>query len=293
LWSTLRPGAQPAALLPLDPDKSFLCFCRLLLSSTAEGDAAYSNAGEVSWFTAALISALSGSVGAPIASGTSWVVTGDRLASTADGILASRAQGPGADSSRQKRQIVRTEIIGRQAFQYLTRQPKFVVPPEPNWEPEGVSTPWSYLPGSATAMPFEQQVEIVETVEERSSQEGAAPPQESDFSLSVHDYFDVVLPVMLRWKGEAATALDTRVRFRLKDTPDQSWTINLCPPAATVNFQSTEYANLSIDITSALMQDMLDGKFNAKKAIADGGVELYGDLSTLKSVGFLFSRGGQ
>ena len=149
------------------------------------------------------------------------------------------------------------------------------------------------LPGSATALPFEQQVQIVEAVEERSSQEGAALPQETELSLSIHDYFDVVLPVMLRWKGAAATALDTRVRFRLKDTPDQSWTINLCPPEAGVTFQGKERVNLTIDITSALMQDILDGKFNARKAIADGGVELYGDLSTLKSVGFLFSRGGQ
>ena len=101
-----------------------------------------------------------------------------------------------------------------------------------------------------------------------------------------------MLPVILRWKGEAATALNSRVRFRLKDTPDQSWTINLCPPAASVKFQSTEYANVSVDITSALAQDMLDGKLDAKKAIADGGVELYGDLGTLKSAGLLLSIGG-
>ena len=37
---------------------------------------------------------------------------------------------------------------------------------------------------------------------------------------------------------------------------------------------------------------MLTGKFDARKAIGEGTIELSGDLSVLKRVGFLFQSGG-
>ena len=219
-------------------------------------------------------------------------MTGPRLAASVEGILASRGKEPGADQSSQERQVVEPEYSGRKPFQYLTRQPKFVVPPEPAWEPEGPSKPWSNLPALPASLPFEQQVEVVEAKEEKASRGTDTVPDEKDLALSIDDYFDVVLPVMLRWKGAEATELKKRVRFRFMDAPDKYWTINLYPPEASVTFQSKERADLTIDITTAQFRNILDGRFDARKAIADGEIALYGDLSTLKSVGFLFSSGG-
>jgi putative sterol carrier protein len=292
-WPTLQPGVQPPALLPLDPDKSFRCFCRLILSSTAEGDMAHSDFGDVSWFTRALIGALSGAVGTPVSGKAQWVVTGETLAATVDSILQSSGREPGAARSVRERQMVHTDNIGRHAFQYLTRRPRHVLPPEPCWAPEGPSRPWSYLPDLAAALPFDQQVQIVEAKEKEAFRKSETLTQATESMLSPQDYFDIVLPVMLRWKGDAATKLNKRVRFRLADMPSKSWTINLCPPEASVTFQAAGHADLTINIASARMQDILDGNFNAKKAIADGEVEIFGDLSTLKRVGFLFSRADQ
>jgi putative sterol carrier protein len=107
--------------------------------------------------------------------------------------------------------------------------------------------------------------------------------------LSAKDYFEVVLPTMLRWKGEEATELRKRVRFRLLDRPEESWTVVLEPPEATVIPRDTGHADLVIKITSDCMQALLAGNFDAKKAIADGNMELYGDLSLLRAVGQLFA----
>jgi len=105
--------------------------------------------------------------------------------------------------------------------------------------------------------------------------------------ISNKDYFDVVLPTMLRWKGEEATKLNKKVRITLSES--ESWTINFEPPVATVVAGDQSDVNLTIKLIPDYMQAILAGEFNAKKAIADGDIELYGDLSLLKSVGMLFS----
>lgn len=112
-------------------------------------------------------------------------------------------------------------------------------------------------------------------------------------ALSVKDYFEIVLPTMLRWKGEEATSLNKKVRFRVndKDKPGESWTIHLVPPVATVVAEDESEADILIKITSDCMQAMISGNFNAQKAIANGDIELFGDLSILKSVGVLFQSG--
>ena len=51
-------------------------------------------------------------------------------------------------------------------------------------------------------------------------------------------------------------------------------------------------AELTIKITAAEMVKMLTGQFDARSAIAEGNIELSGDLSVLKRVGFLFQSGG-
>lgn len=108
-------------------------------------------------------------------------------------------------------------------------------------------------------------------------------------TLSVRDYFEVVLPTMLRWKGNEATKLNKRIRFVLSDQRGESWTLNLVPPVATVVANDQSKVDLSIQLTSKCMQAILEGQFDARKAIADGDVELFGDLTLLKAVGVLFA----
>lgn len=108
-----------------------------------------------------------------------------------------------------------------------------------------------------------------------------------ELELSVRDYFEVVLPTMLKWKGNDATILNKRLRFFISDL-NESWTVCLTPPEATVVAGGEDKVDLTLKITSKVMQDILGGRFDARKAIADGEIELYGDLKLLKPVGSLF-----
>mgnify|MGYP005667799491 FL=1 len=110
--------------------------------------------------------------------------------------------------------------------------------------------------------------------------------------LSPADYFGVVLPTMLRWKGPAATALGVTVRFVVTGKNAGTWTVRMRPPKAGVVPGSEWKADLTIKITSVELMNMLSGTFDARKAIAEGSIELSGDLTVLKRVGFLFQSGG-
>jgi len=110
--------------------------------------------------------------------------------------------------------------------------------------------------------------------------------------LTPKDYFEVVLPTMLRWKGPAAAALGVNVRFVVTGRGGGTWTIRLRPPIAAVVAGSEWKADLTIKITTGEMVNILAGTFDARKAIGEGNIELSGDLSVLKRVGFLFQSGG-
>ncbi|MFC1610852.1 SCP2 sterol-binding domain-containing protein [Myxococcota bacterium] len=114
----------------------------------------------------------------------------------------------------------------------------------------------------------------------------------SDKTLSPKDYFEVVLPTMLRWKGPAAAALGVNVRFAVTGRGGGTWTIRLRPPVAAVVAGSEWKADLTIKITAEEMSNILAGTFDARKAITEGNIELSGDLAVLKRVGFLFQSGG-
>ena len=110
--------------------------------------------------------------------------------------------------------------------------------------------------------------------------------------INPKDYFEVVLPTMLRWKGPAAAALGVNVRFVVTGRGGGTWTVRLRPPKAGVVQGSEWKADLTIKITATEMVNMLTGRFDARKAIVDGNIELSGDLTVLKRVGFLFQSGG-
>ena len=111
-------------------------------------------------------------------------------------------------------------------------------------------------------------------------------------ALSPSDYFQVVLPTILRWKGPAAAAIGANVRFVVTGRGGGTWTVRLRPPAPGVVPGAEWKAGLVIKITSAEMTNMLAGRFDARRAIAAGNIELAGDLGVLKRVGFLFQSGG-
>jgi hypothetical protein len=110
--------------------------------------------------------------------------------------------------------------------------------------------------------------------------------------LSPNDYFHVVLPTILRWKGPAAAALGVNVRFVVTGRGGGTWTVRLRPPVAGVVAGSEWKADLTIKITATEMVNMLSGKFDARRAIVEGNIELSGDLSVLKRVAFMFQTGG-
>ncbi len=110
--------------------------------------------------------------------------------------------------------------------------------------------------------------------------------------LTPVDYFEVVLPTMLRWKGPAAAALGTTVRFEVTGRAGGTWTIRLRPPKAGVVVGAEWKADLVIRITAGELINMLTGRFDARKAIGEGNIELSGDMTALKRIGFLLQAGG-
>ncbi len=110
--------------------------------------------------------------------------------------------------------------------------------------------------------------------------------------VSPHDYFDVILPTILRWKGPAAAALGVNVRFVVTGRGGGTWTVRLRPPAAGVVSGAEWKADLVVKITSEELGKILAGTFDAGRAIAAGNIELQGDLTVLRRVGFLFQSGG-
>lgn len=111
-------------------------------------------------------------------------------------------------------------------------------------------------------------------------------------NISPSDYFTVVLPTLLRWKGPAAAALGVNIRFVVTGRGGGTWTVRLRPPVAGVVPGSEWKADLTIQITATEMKNILNGTFDARRAIGEGNIELRGDVSILKRVGFLFQTGG-
>jgi hypothetical protein len=105
-------------------------------------------------------------------------------------------------------------------------------------------------------------------------------------SLQPADYFEVALPTILRWKGTSATEINKTFSFHVLTAG--TWTINLKPPAATVQRDSTAASDLTVVITKTQMRHMVSGTFNAKEAVAAGEIEVSGDLPLLKVIGTFF-----
>jgi hypothetical protein len=111
-------------------------------------------------------------------------------------------------------------------------------------------------------------------------------------TLSFVDYFSVALPKILRAKGRGATSLGVNVRFVVTGRGGGTWTVRLRPPAACVVSGAEWKADLTIALTVAEMQNMLQGTFDARTALAGGTIELSGNLSVLRQVGFLLQGAG-
>ncbi len=106
-------------------------------------------------------------------------------------------------------------------------------------------------------------------------------------SLCSQTYFATVLPQILRAKGPAASRLGVNVRFVVTGRGGGSWTIRLRPPVARVVPGAEWKADLLITLTATEMERMLAGTFDARQALQAGNIEIRGDLSLLRQVGFL------
>jgi hypothetical protein len=112
------------------------------------------------------------------------------------------------------------------------------------------------------------------------------------------DYFDVILPAMLKFKGLAATKPNTSMRYIVTGKDGGSWLVRLAPPQAAVVQLSKDDdisklmcpAHLTLKITDTEMRNMLLGTFDARQAIIEGNVEFNGDLGVLRAMGSLFSQ---
>lgn len=108
-------------------------------------------------------------------------------------------------------------------------------------------------------------------------------------ALSLDPYFSVALPEILRRQGAGATAIGRVVRFVVTGRGGGAWTLRLRPPVARVVRGAEWKADLIIKITFEEMHNILRGSFNAREAIAAGNIEMAGDLSLMRAIGFLFA----
>ena len=53
-------------------------------------------------------------------------------------------------------------------------------------------------------------------------------------TITPKEYFEVILPSILRWKGDAAVAQGVNVRFAVRGKGGGTWTVRLRPPMAGV-----------------------------------------------------------
>jgi hypothetical protein len=108
-------------------------------------------------------------------------------------------------------------------------------------------------------------------------------------ALSLDPYFSVALPEILRRQGAGAIAVGRVVRFVVTGRGGGAWTLRLRPPVACVVRGAEWKADLVIKITLKEMHNILRGTFNAREAIAAGNIEMAGDLSLMRAIGFLFA----
>ena len=118
-------------------------------------------------------------------------------------------------------------------------------------------------------------------------------PHLQSAGLSIRDYFEVVLPNMLKWKSSLAVALTAeeggKLQFNvLGEEEGGTWTIDLEGPSPQVISGPVNDPDLTITVSDRAMYDILSGSFDAKAAVADGEIEISGDHKLLKNFSVLF-----
>lgn len=110
--------------------------------------------------------------------------------------------------------------------------------------------------------------------------------------IGVVDYFDVVLPTMLRWRGDLASKLTSEANcslgFIVIGDGGGTWVLVLKPPKPHVHKGLMENVDCSIKLPVERMLDILSGQFDANIAIASGEVQISGDVNLLKVIALLF-----
>ncbi|MCP3722581.1 tetratricopeptide repeat protein [Paraburkholderia sp. CNPSo 3272] len=160
---SLMPGASPPALQYVDFDRKVLCFTRMLLWATGEGEPAFGARGQASRFTSALIEALSGFYGEEVDSG-SWAVTGEALAKSVRTILD--ANNASLDGSMH--QHVESQLIGSQVLHYEAQPPKTVGRMVSTWAVDPLAREMAQLGGEVLGQGAQEA--LAEKLEQRNLQ---------------------------------------------------------------------------------------------------------------------------
>ncbi|MFQ5638539.1 MAG: TIR domain-containing protein [bacterium] len=139
---------------------------------------------------------------------------------------------------------------------------------------------------------FESDLETLVGVLQERLKEADADRTKFSRPPSITDYFDVILPVMLRRRGELASSLaaepDCSIEFEVKGDNGGSWVVFFTKPKPFVQKGTVNKVDCKLSMTEETMQSILSGTFNAKEAIAQGKLTIQGDISVLKRVSFLF-----
>ncbi|MBI4401734.1 MAG: TIR domain-containing protein [Nitrospirae bacterium] len=114
-------------------------------------------------------------------------------------------------------------------------------------------------------------------------------------SISVRDYFEVILPYQLRTRSTRAAELAAEVNgivlFNVSGDEGGSWAIILDASGPHVAAGRHGNPDLTISLTDRAMQDIMSGRFDARAAVASGEVRLSGDLKLLPRVASLVFGG--
>ncbi|MCA6122107.1 toll/interleukin-1 receptor domain-containing protein [Bradyrhizobium sp. WSM 1704] len=114
----------------------------------------------------------------------------------------------------------------------------------------------------------------------------------------IHQYFETVLPSMLRRYKEKAAAISATLQYSITAPMNEDWLVTLGPPDPNVtklNLLENSDVRVSprhmrIQITAREMIKMLTKGFDAREALIAGNVQLTGDTSLLKEIGAFFQN---
>ena len=122
-----------------------------------------------------------------------------------------------------------------------------------------------------------------------------------DAIQQIREFFDTIAPSQIRWRKDAAMAINASVQYSIIGPVREDWLIFLGPPEPSVTKlnlgEVSDVAilpqHLRIKATVREMIKMMKGNFDARQALIHGTVDLSGDLPVLRKMGDFFQSDGR